>query len=137
MPDSDDCPTDDAKIEDQLRQARQAISDAIGARDAELSDVVVVNRLYYACFHAAKAALYDRGYDPGSHGGVLSLFGSEVVMEDDVPRKRGRLLNRLSDLRKQGDYGYGTIDRDISAFVSDVQQFVDEIETLCIGSDTD
>ena len=41
MPDSDDCPTDDKKIEDQLRQARQAISDAIGARDAELSDVVV------------------------------------------------------------------------------------------------
>lgn len=100
MPNSDDSPTDAAKIEDQLRQARQAVSDTEGARDAELSDVVIVNRLYYACFHAAQAVLYDRGYDPSSHGGVISLFGSEVVMEGDVPREMDRLLNRLSDFRK-------------------------------------
>jgi uncharacterized protein (UPF0332 family)/predicted nucleotidyltransferase len=136
MSDSDDSPTDAAKIEDQLRQARQAVSDAEGARDAELSDVVIVNRLYYACFHAAQAVLYDRGYDPSSHGGVISLFGSEVVMEDDVPRERGRLLNRLSDLRKQGDYGYGSIDRPIDTFVPDARKFVTEMETLCAESET-
>ena len=42
-----------ATIEDQLRQARQALSDAEGAYEADLSDAVVVNRCYYACFHAA------------------------------------------------------------------------------------
>ncbi len=82
MPDDGTSPGD-AEVEDQLLQARQALDDANGARNAELSDAVVINRLYYACFHAAQAVLYDRGYDPGSHGGVLSLFGSEVG-----PRRR-------------------------------------------------
>lgn len=54
----------DAAVEDQLRQAHQALSDADGARDAGLSDAVIINRRYYACFHAAQAALYDRRYDP-------------------------------------------------------------------------
>ena len=40
-----DAPSE-AAVEGQLRQAHQALSDAKGARDAELSDTVVVNRLY-------------------------------------------------------------------------------------------
>lgn len=34
-------------VEEQLRQATQAFNDANGAREAGLSDAVVVNRLYY------------------------------------------------------------------------------------------
>jgi uncharacterized protein (UPF0332 family) len=97
----------------QLRQARQALADAEGARDAELSEVVVTNRWYYACFHAAQAVLYDRGHDPSPHGGVLSLFGSEVVAADDAPRDHGRFPTRLSELREQADYGYDELDEDI------------------------
>lgn len=81
MPDSD-------PIDEQLKQARQALEDASGAREANLSDTVVINRLYYACFHAAQAVLYERGYEPESHGGVLSLFGSELVVEGDVTREQ-------------------------------------------------
>ena len=76
MPD-DDAPGE-AAVEDQLRQARQALSDAEGARNVNLSDAVVINRLYYACFHAAQAALYDREVEPTTHGGVLTFFGSEM-----------------------------------------------------------
>lgn len=122
-------------VEDQLRQARQALADAEGARDVELSDAVVINRLYYACFHAAQAVLYDRGHDPHSHGGVLSMFGSELVVPGDVARERGRLLNRLSELRKQADYGYGTIDEDVDLLLSKTQRFVSELEDLCPTSD--
>ena len=82
MPD-DDAPSE-AAIEDQLHQARQALSDAEGARDADLSDVVLINRLYYTCFHTAQVALYDHGHDPTTHGGVLSLFGSEIVVGGDA-----------------------------------------------------
>ncbi|WP_199174800.1 hypothetical protein [Halegenticoccus soli] len=46
MPD-DDKPGE-AAVEDQLRQAHQALADAEGARNANLSDAVVINRLYYA-----------------------------------------------------------------------------------------
>ena len=86
-------------IKDQLRQARQALSDAEGAHNADLSDVVVINRLYYACFHAAQAALYDRGHNPMTHGGVLTLFGSKIVSAGDASRTVGRFLNDLGELR--------------------------------------
>ena len=133
MPD-DDAPSESA-IEDQLRQARQALSDAEGARNAELSDAVVINRLYYACFHAAQAALYDRGYDPTTHGGVLTLFGSEIVREGDASRTDGRFLNDLGELRQQADYGYGTIDENIDALLARTRQFVSEMESLCSIAD--
>lgn len=127
----DETPPGDEPVEDQLRQAQQALADADGAREADLSDAVVINRLYYACFHAAQAVLYDRGYSPNSHGGVLSLFGSEVVTAGDADRERGRFLNRLSELRRQADYGYGTLDEDVDELLRRTEQFVAEMETLC------
>jgi uncharacterized protein (UPF0332 family) len=117
-------------VEAQLRQARQALSDAEGARDAGLSDAVVVNRCYYACFHAAQAVLYDRGNQPESHGGVLSLFGSEVVVEGDASRSQGRFLNDLSTLRKQADYGYEQIDKDVDALLEETTSFVETMADL-------
>jgi len=129
----DDFPGE-AAVEDQLRQARQALSDAEGARNAELSDAVVVNRLYYACFHAAEDALYDRGHNPTTHGGVLSLFGSEIVGTGDAARTDGRFLNDLGELRQQADYGYGTIDEDISTLPARTRQFVSEMESLCAAT---
>lgn len=125
----DDTP-DDTAVEDQFQQANRALSDAEGARNANLSDAVVINRLYYACFHAAQGVLYDRGVNPSSHGGVLSLFGSEVIAAGDAPREHGRFLNRLSELRKQADYGYGTIDEDVDALLSRTREFVSTMETL-------
>lgn len=129
MPDDENL--GEAAVEDQLRQARQALADAGGARNAELSDAVVINRLYYACFHAAQAVLYDRGHNPSTHGGVLSLFGSEVVVTGDAAREDGRFLNDLSELRKQADYGYGTIDENVDALLARTRQFVSQMESLC------
>lgn len=117
-------------VRDQIRQARQALDDATGAHEADLSDAVIVNRLYYASFHAAQAVLYDRGFEPESHGGVLSLFGSEVVVEDDATREQGRFLNDLSTLRKQADYGYEPIDEDVEALLERTENFVDDMEQL-------
>lgn len=122
--------SDPDAVAEQLVQAEQALEDARGALAADLSDAVVVNRCYYACFHAAQAVLYDRDHAPSSHGGVLSLFGSEVVVEGDVSRDRGRFLNDLSALRKQADYGYEPLDEDVDALVDRTASFVDTIERL-------
>ena len=125
-----DAPSE-AAVEGQLRQAHQALSDAKGARDAELSDTVVVNRLYYACFHAAQAVLYDREHDPTTHGGVLTLFGSEIVKQGDAVHADGRFLNDLGELRQKADYGYGTIDEDVDSLLARTRQFVSDMEALC------
>ena len=73
-----------ATVERGLQQAQQALDDATKARAAGLSDAAVINRLYYEAFHAVQAVLYDRGFNPTSHGAVLSLFGSEIIATEDA-----------------------------------------------------
>lgn len=91
----------------------------------------MINRLYCASFHAVQAVLYDRGHEPTSHGGVLSLFGSEVVAAGDTTRERGRFLNQLAELRKQADYGYEELAVDVETLLSRTQQLVAEMDELC------
>lgn len=97
-----------------------------------------MNRLYYACFHAAQAVLYAKGFDPTSHRGVSTLFGKEVVLEEEVPRDDGRFLSELWDYREQADYGYDTLDVDPhSTFVpldGRVYQSAQRINTPWSGS---
>lgn len=95
----------------------------------------MINRLYYAAFHAVQAVLYDRGFEPTSHGGVRSLFGSEIIAADDAQRRDGRFVSQLSELRQQADYGYGELDEDVDALCSRTRQLVDDMAALCSPSD--
>ncbi|MFC7138499.1 HEPN domain-containing protein [Halosimplex aquaticum] len=135
MPEDDGPPESSPSVQRELQQAAQALTDAKTGQAAGLSDAAVVNRLYYAAFHAAQAVLYDRGHNPTSHGGVISLFGSEIVVDGEVSREQGRFLNRLSELRKQADYGYEAIAEDIEELLERTEQFVTEMETLCTDQD--
>ncbi|WP_368410939.1 hypothetical protein [Halomarina pelagica] len=47
----------------------------------------MVNRSYYAAFHAAQAVLYARGENPSSHGHVRRQFGQRVVLNGDASRE--------------------------------------------------
>ena len=105
----------DTAVDREIQQAKQALDDAAKARDANLSDAAVINRLYYAAFHSVQAVLYERDFDPSSHGGVLSLFGSEVIAVGDASRDDGRFFSQLSELRQQADYGYDELDETVDA----------------------
>lgn len=53
----------------------------------EFGDEGIVNRLYYAAFHAAQAVLYDRDVAPSSHGAIRNRLGSilqPVILLDRV-----------------------------------------------------
>lgn len=123
---------DDARAEAtaQLTQARAALTDARVLRDNDGSDAGVLNRVYYAAFHAAQAVLYVRGETPTSHGHVRQLFGQRVVLEGDASREEGRLLGRLYDYRQEADYGRDTPSVDLDALLSDVDAFVDHMDDL-------
>lgn len=131
MPDDDP----DRTVERELQQAHQALDDAAKARDAGLSDAAVINRLYYAAFHAIQAALYDRGFEPTSHGGVRSLFGSEIIAAGDAPRRDGRFFSQLGELRQQADYGYDELDENVDALHSRTRELVADMESLCTSAD--
>jgi len=118
-------------VEQELEQAHRALDDATKTRDAGASDAAVINRLYYAAFHAVQAALYDRGFEPTSHGGVLSLLGSEIIADGDAPRRDGRFFSKLAELRRQADYGYEELDENVDALHSRTRELVADMEALC------
>lgn len=109
----------------ELELATEAMNDArvLSCGDGSVSGVL--NRLYYAAFHGAQAALYDRGYSPSSHGQVRQQFGQHVVLEGDVPREVGRLLGTLYDYRREADYRGSAPDVDLTALRTEVREFVE------------
>ena len=121
---------DERYVEEEIRKARLAFTDAERLASSGGSDEGVVNRLYYAAFHAAQAVLYDRGVEPASHGAVRNCFGSEVVLEEDATREQGRLLTTLADLRQQADYGYETLEADVDQLIEETSTFVEDMATL-------
>lgn len=115
---------------EELEEAHDALSDAAVLRD-DGTDKALVNRLYYACFHAAQAVLYTKGFEPGSHRAVVSLFGQEVVLDDEASKDDGRFLNELRDLREQADYDHEPIEADTEALFARTDAFVTDMEALC------
>ena len=114
----------------ELRDAAEALSDARLLLDGGGSINGTVNRLYYACFHAARAVVYDRGGAPTTHGDVRSQFGERVVLAGDAPREMGRLLSDLYDHRAVADYEGTEPDVDAAALLTDVEAFVERAVTL-------
>lgn len=123
------------EVRRELERARDALHDAQVLADGEGTDAGVINRLYYATFHAAQAVLYDRGENPSSHGHVRQGFGQHVVLQGDATRAEGRLLGTLYDYRQAADYGAGSSPGDVGALVEDVEEFVSPMESS-IDTDT-
>lgn len=120
-------------VREELEKARQALADAEQLSSGSGSDEGVVNRLYYAGFHAAQAALYSRDVNPSSHGAVRNRFGEVFVVPGEFSRDKGRLLTTLADLRQQADYGYEPLSVDVDDLFARTSAFVADVVTLVEG----
>lgn len=102
----------DHAVDEEFETAEQMLADARTAHEVDISTATVVNRPSYACFHAAQAAFYDRGFDRRSHGRVQTRFGREFVRTGEVAREFGRFLNDMETYRRRVDYGSGSVERE-------------------------
>jgi uncharacterized protein (UPF0332 family) len=100
------------------------LADARKATEVSISKATVVNRLNYACFHAAQTALYARGFVPESHEAVQTLLGRELIKPGEVGREFGRFYDGLETFRRRTDYGSGPIERETDAHVSETVAFL-------------
>lgn len=116
--------------------AAEMLDDAATAHEVGISKATIVNRLYYACFHAAQGALYARGFTPRSHGRVLTHFGSELVRTGEVPHALGRFFNDVETYRRRVDYGSGGVERDAEDLLEETTAFVDALREVA-GRDAD
>lgn len=64
----------------------------------------LVNRLYYAAFHAVSALLIHHGMRVHTHRGALIAFNKEFVRTGVFTPAEGRLFSQLEGLRERGDY---------------------------------
>ena len=86
------------EAEAELGRAGRALAEARLLLDAESLEGAA-SRLYYAAFHATRAALLVRGAFSKTHSGQIALF---TEMFGSAP-----LLGRLLELRAQADYELG------------------------------
>jgi uncharacterized protein (UPF0332 family) len=125
VPDDSHADIPQTDIDREYSTAEQMLADATKATEVGISKATIVNRLYYACFHAAQAALYARGCDPQSHGRVKTLLGRELIQNGDVPREFGRFLNDMETYRRRVDYGSGGVERDTADLIQQTTAFLE------------
>jgi uncharacterized protein (UPF0332 family) len=61
-----------------IQEAHTLLSDVQSFKEVGVSDNTAVSRLYYGCFHAARAVMYDRGIPPKSHDGMKGQIGGRA-----------------------------------------------------------
>lgn len=90
------------------------------------------NRLYYAAFYAVSALLIKDGLSTKKHSGIKSLFNRHYVKVGKVSKEKGRLYNRLFDLRQEGDYlDFVSLSREeVSPLVEATADFIATIRLL-------
>lgn len=88
-------PGEAEQAEHELRRAWAVLRDAHVLLGTGSGDSAA-NRLYYAAFHAVRAALTVTGRHSRTHSGQITLF-EEVF-------GRAPILHRLLDLRSRADY---------------------------------
>lgn len=105
---------------DELRLAQQALKSAeLLLEVPALEDAA--SRLYYAAFHAARAALAVKGLYAKTHSGLLSLYSDTF---GPAP-----LLRRLFQARSQADYEMNkfTLDRaDLTEMIQGARGFLEK-----------
>ena len=121
----------------EMDLATGALADADASRQ-QGTERGVVSRLYYACFHAAQAVLYDKGFNPESHDAVKQLFGREVVLPGDASRSDGGFLGDMYDKRQQADYQQSPPTMNVDSLYARTEMFVaDMAELIEYESDDD
>ncbi len=103
-----------------------------------------VNRFYYCCLHAARAALLTEGLEPKSHGGVRAEFHRRFVQTGKIPHPIARVLGDLQSQRESADYdrtvSFSREDAEYartsaSEFRNALERMLTDEQWLCSGSD--
>jgi uncharacterized protein (UPF0332 family) len=117
-------------VVEEMRKASVAVSDATVLRNNEGSRESIANRLYYACYHAAKGVLYAEGHQPKTHAGVVAQFGEHIVKEGPASEADRRFLARSQTRREKADYEYEPLREDVDELFARTEEFVAKMEQL-------
>lgn len=113
----------------EMELANGALTDANALRQ-QGTERGAISRLYYACFHAAQAVLYEKGFIPKTHDVVKQLFGREIVITGEASRSDGEFLSDMYDRRRQADYDQSFASMNVNALYARTESFVNDMADL-------
>jgi uncharacterized protein (UPF0332 family) len=115
----------EALIRYRLEQAKEALRDGELLLNADRHRSAA-NRLYYAAFYAALAALLTKRLEFSRHSAVIASFDKEFIRTGVLPKEYSRTLHRAFNERQQDDYmPFVEIDPDeLSQLLADVRNMV-------------
>jgi len=87
----------------RICQAREALEDIQLLLDHNRYRAAA-NRLYYAAFYAALAALLIKGYQFSKHSAVIAFFDREYIKTQIFPREYSKCLHKAFQERQDNDY---------------------------------
>ena len=112
----------------------KAFGTLVEARDCAEDNhwTLSANRLYYAAYYASKALLIQNGIVAKSHEGVIGMIGQNFVVKDIVPKEDAKLLARLQNMRKTGDYDdfIEWHQEEVEPLFEKVENYINLIKTL-------
>lgn len=115
----------------RLDKAKTFLTEANQMVELGLWDVAA-NRFYYACFHAAQAAIVHFGLSAHTHAGTIAVFGSNFVRTEKVDKALGAFFSRMEQLRMKADYNcdYDVTQADVESMIQPARDFLSAIENL-------
>lgn len=90
-------------IEYRLEQADQALSDAEFLLEAQRFRAAT-NRLYYACFYSATAALLTKDLQFSKHSALVTFFDKTFIKTGILALEHSRTLHLAFNERQEDDY---------------------------------
>lgn len=90
-------------VELEIERAEKITEQFETLREQQYWDTLV-NRMYYAVFHAVSALLIHNGIQVHTHRGALNVFNKEFVRTGVFTIEEGHLFSKLEGLRERGDY---------------------------------
>lgn len=96
----------------------------------ELKDAI--SRAYYAMFHAARAALHQKGITAKTHKGTQQMFDIHIVKKNLLSREYGEMFRETFNLRQKCDYEVYTEPNrsETEEAITNAKEFIKKIEEL-------
>ena len=90
----------------------------------------ILNRAYYAIFHAIRAVFATEGVDRKKHSGVISYFQQNYVKTEIFDKEFSRIVQEAFEVRQESDYEdfYVISKEDAITQYENAKKFVSEVE---------
>ena len=116
-------------IKYRLEEAKETIADVeLLIENDRLR--AAVNRIYYGMFYSLLALGLAYQFETSKHQQLLGWFNKNFIHEGLIDAKFGKMINKASNRRTQGDYeSYVEFDKEIILeMFGEMKEFIVEIE---------